>query len=517
MRKFVHDIKPGPLRIVALAAVGLMAGCSSSVTRLDSSPSFAFNDPPGTNSVLRPSVSMARSGVGARSVDTTVASGPAYQPYSVRTNNPTGSDVEVAALPDPVPAAPQPYPPSEPRTYPSYTRPTVPPAASAPPPSEPRTHTLPPSIESAPGNETRRPLTAEQGEAIEVRQGDTLYGLAKRHKVSLSELMQVNGLTTPDLKPGQTIHLPKRAQAPLQRPKANSVDQASTAPVPVELAAKYTGSYTVRNGDSLYGLAIKMKVPMTELKQVNGITDVHKVRPGTVLKVPASAMASIPPTATAPVTSATSETGPAVKVPTSVVSREVAGHPAATSGAPKRPTLLNGESQVVAADPAAAEAPAQSAHDSAAGPAVPPAASAGKQTGAATGSSVGGADIKLRWPVRGRVIAGFGPRPDGTHNDGVNLQVPQGTEVHAAESGVVAYAGSELKGYGNLVLVRHDNGWITAYAHNAEIVAKRGDRVKRGQVIAKSGKSGQVDLPQVHFELRQSSKPVDPTPFMERL
>jgi murein DD-endopeptidase MepM/ murein hydrolase activator NlpD len=124
---------------------------------------------------------------------------------------------------------------------------------------------------------------------------------------------------------------------------------------------------------------------------------------------------------------------------------------------------------------------------------------------------------KLRWPVKGKVIANFGPRPDGTHNDGVNLSVPMGTEVHAAESGVVAYAGSELKGYGNLILVRHDNGWITAYAHTEEMLAKRGDKVKRGQVIAKAGKSGQVDQPQVHFELRQGSKPVDPTPFMDKL
>ncbi len=124
---------------------------------------------------------------------------------------------------------------------------------------------------------------------------------------------------------------------------------------------------------------------------------------------------------------------------------------------------------------------------------------------------------RLRWPVAGKVISSFGPRPDGTHNDGVNLAAQMGTDVHAAETGVVAYAGDELKGYGNLVLVRHDNGWVTAYAHADEILVKRGDRIKRGQVIAKAGRTGQVDQPQVHFELRQGQKPVDPTPFMERL
>jgi len=127
------------------------------------------------------------------------------------------------------------------------------------------------------------------------------------------------------------------------------------------------------------------------------------------------------------------------------------------------------------------------------------------------------ASDKLRWPVHGRIITGFGQRNDGTHNDGINLAVPQGTAVHAAEAGSVAYAGSELKGYGNLILVRHDNGWVTAYAHNEQLLVKRGDKVQRGQVIAKAGRTGSVDQPQVHFELRQGSKPVDPVPFLDRL
>ena len=127
------------------------------------------------------------------------------------------------------------------------------------------------------------------------------------------------------------------------------------------------------------------------------------------------------------------------------------------------------------------------------------------------------AGTKLRWPVAGKIVGNFGPRPDGTHNDGVNIAAPLGTDVHAAESGVVAYSGDELKGYGNLVLIRHDNGWVTAYAHADEILVKRGDRIKRGQVVAKAGRTGQVDQPQVHFELRQGQKPVDPTPFLERM
>jgi murein DD-endopeptidase MepM/ murein hydrolase activator NlpD len=120
----------------------------------------------------------------------------------------------------------------------------------------------------------------------------------------------------------------------------------------------------------------------------------------------------------------------------------------------------------------------------------------------------------FRWPVKGRVISEFGARPDGGHNDGIDLAVPQGTEVKAAENGVVAYAGNELKGYGNLVLIRHANNWVSAYAHNEALLVKRGDKVTRGQVIAKAGATGAVSQPLVHFELRKGSRPVDPTKYM---
>ena len=123
----------------------------------------------------------------------------------------------------------------------------------------------------------------------------------------------------------------------------------------------------------------------------------------------------------------------------------------------------------------------------------------------------------FRWPVKGHIVSGFGTKADGGHNDGINISVPQGTPVRAAENGVVAYAGNELKGYGNLVLVRHANNWVSAYANNEQILVKRGDKVSRGQVIAKAGTSGSVSQPQVHFELRKGSRPVDPTKYMSSM
>ena len=116
----------------------------------------------------------------------------------------------------------------------------------------------------------------------------------------------------------------------------------------------------------------------------------------------------------------------------------------------------------------------------------------------------------FRWPVRGRVISGFGKKASGERNDGINLAVPEGTSVKAAEDGEVIYSGNELKSYGNLILVRHPNGWVSAYAHNSELKVKRGEKIRRGQIVALSGMSGGVTTPQVHFELRKDATPVDP-------
>jgi len=116
----------------------------------------------------------------------------------------------------------------------------------------------------------------------------------------------------------------------------------------------------------------------------------------------------------------------------------------------------------------------------------------------------------FRWPVRGRIISSFGPKPNGEKNDGINFAVPEGTSVKAAEDGVVIYAGNELKSYGNLVLIRHKDGWVSAYAHNRAINVKRGEKIRRGQIIAEAGMSGSVTSPQVHFELRKGATPVNP-------
>jgi murein DD-endopeptidase MepM/ murein hydrolase activator NlpD len=118
------------------------------------------------------------------------------------------------------------------------------------------------------------------------------------------------------------------------------------------------------------------------------------------------------------------------------------------------------------------------------------------------------------WPVHGRVLAGFGPLAGRSRNDGINIAVPEGTDVKAADDGVVVYAGSDVNGYGNLVLLRHSNGFVTAYAHASALLVSLGETVRRGQVIAKSGRSGNVSEPLVHFEIRKGTLPIDPMQYL---
>lgn len=124
--------------------------------------------------------------------------------------------------------------------------------------------------------------------------------------------------------------------------------------------------------------------------------------------------------------------------------------------------------------------------------------------------AVTGTAPAFRWPLPGRIISGFGPKPGGRFNDGVNLKASPGEAVRAAGDGVVAYAGDAIPGFGNLLLLKHAGGWVTAYAHNEALLVMRGARVKAGEVIARAGQSGAVAEPQLHFELRRGRTPVDP-------
>jgi len=295
--------------------------------------------------------------------------------------------------------------------------------------------------------------------------------------------IEVNGLQNGTaIKPGQRLALPAGArparaayEPPAREPATRPSQPTQTASIDTQ---GWNGSHTLNQGESLYAIARQHRVSLADLQRVNGISDPTKVRAGTVLKVPGNATASEPAT----VADRAPEPPRSTQAPTNLGPRVVqipdGGQSRMNSGAPTEPAKIAARSDT------------------------------------ATDASP---DVKFRWPVTGgRMIGTFGKRPDGTHNDGINMAVPLGTEVRAAEGGRIAYAGNELKGYGNLVLIRHDNGWVTAYAHSEEILVKRDDVVRKGQVIARAGKTGTVDQPQLHFELRQGAKPIDPLPYMER-
>lgn len=454
-----------PVAVVTLAL--LAGGCSADVTRFDF-PAFNLNGNTETTAAIpRPSEPMSTGRFEAAPPPPPASQGDwrdgAYRPPG---EEPRGG-MRMSALPDATPS----QPPAASRTEPTR--------AAAP-------------VASAPRSVYEEPIA--RGEEIVVEPGDTLYGLSRRHGVALSELMAVNGLSGPVIRPGQRLHLPAGTSAAASSRSSEPTTVAESLPSSTA-PSDWAGTHTVAPGDSLYKLARQYNVKSAELQRVNGITDPRRIRPGTVLKVPGEGSGSDPQASrqmAATPEPATAE--PAARIPSTT-----------------QPTIINSNRRVAAlpSEGVADTPPAQGREE-----AVAPTA---KPVQVVTVSPAGTGAGKLRWPVQGKVISGFGPRSDGTHNDGINLSVPLGTEVHAAEDGVVAYAGSELKGYGNLVLVRHDNGWVTAYAHNDEMLVKRGDKVTRGQVIAKAGKTGQVDQPQVHFELRQGAKPVDPIPFLERI
>jgi len=298
---------------------------------------------------------------------------------------------------------------------------------------------------------------------------------------------------------------------------------------------------TVAPGETIDKIALRHGVPASVILQANGLTSASAVRPGQRLVIPrynatASASASAPRPAT-PMPRATAASSVHIVVPGETLSkisrrygRSIPDIARANNIEPHA-TLKIGERIVIPATRTSSTAGKNGQPLANQTPKVPPAA---KQSGTepspqqasvvaptnetpapATGAvKATDATPMFRWPVKGRVIAGFGPKPNGQQNDGINLAVPEDTPIKAAEDGVVAYAGNELKGYGNLVLIRHPNGYVTAYAHAKELTVKRGDPVKRGQVIGKSGQTGNVDTPQLHFEVRKGPTPLDPMPLL---
>lgn len=306
---------------------------------------------------------------------------------------------------------------------------------------------------------------------IIVGTSDTLETLSRRYNVSSAAILQANGYKGPRaLSPGQQLVIPRQTAAVaapvLAAPASKSVAAAPSA----------ASVHVVNSGDTLLSVARRNHLAVADLAKANNLEPSAKLKLGSKLTVPGAKSAAVVPAAPAVV---------------------AAAQPAAASAPPSTKMAAAGPQQTARLAQATAkveETPAE--------------------TQIVKAAEATGALPTFRWPVRGKVITSYGAKTNGKSNDGINLAVPEGTPVKAAEDGVVAYSGNELKGYGNLVLVRHSNGYVTAYAHASELMVKRGETIKRGQIIAKSGQSGEVGSPQLHFEIRKGSSPVDPLQFL---
>ncbi|MDF3151516.1 MULTISPECIES: peptidoglycan DD-metalloendopeptidase family protein [Mesorhizobium] len=481
-----------------LMVAGAAAGCSSQVSR--------FN---GVDDVFTSSTNNQRAIINKQDAvqqpyPGDVAAAPIDGSHTQSVSRSSLEPVSTRPLPPPVAQAQQ-----APASKPVRTA-----LAPAPHVDRTTTGTVAPAASPFKVSQPDEPRVAASGTPhateIVVRDGETIGGLAQRYKVPSDVIMKVNGLSaTKGLKTGQKLVIPayaysskseakvadakpakdgkhnlpatapdKVAVLPQQpKPKegkpAAQVDASAAANQPKEpkpQVAKTTGAagtYTVQSGDTMSSIARKTGVGVVALKQANGMKD-GLLKIGQTLKVPAGGTATVAaakPAKVDPVTTATTQ--PAAKTTPSET--------LASYTPPKK------DSKVIQ----------QAEADDAVAP-------------DATGIG------KMRWPVRGRVISGF-----GSGKDGVDIAVPTGTPVKAAENGVVIYAGDGLKEFGNTVLVRHENGLVTVYGHASSIEVQRGQKVKRGQEIALSGMSGTTDSPKLHFEVRKNSAPVDPSGYLE--
>jgi murein DD-endopeptidase MepM/ murein hydrolase activator NlpD len=485
------------LRAIALALIAIgAAGCSADSTRFNSGQGEVTGSiPPGQAAPVGhvesrplpqtsqmpppPAPARADSGVVAGGGRGMASYSPAAAPYNP-TPAPTYNPPAAYNNPPPTPTA--------------YSPATHSPASYNPAPYNPAPTPEVTGSAVAPTSAVRKPTSSGQwswdgGTAVTVVQGETVETIAHRHGVPVGAVLEANNLASSTaIQPGQRLVIPRyipSLTAPAAIPttthgaEPSAPKLASVSTIPAAGPA-YTGSigsqhaavpvnsgvHVVAAGDTLTKIAHQYGKSVAEIVRANNIQPTGKLNIGDRIVIPGTRVSNAKPEveqAAAPIKSATNKVAVASAAPTQSASMVT-------------PT----------------EAPVNEAAPKAAAEATP----------------------GFRWPVRGRIIAGFGPKPNGQQNDGIDVAVPENTPIKAAEDGEVAYAGSELKGYGNLVLVKHPNGYVTAYAHAKELLVKRGDKIKRGDVIAKSGQSGNVDAPQLHFEVRKGSAPVDPMQFL---
>jgi murein DD-endopeptidase MepM/ murein hydrolase activator NlpD len=446
---------------LATAAVALMLGaCSTSVERFASNPSDA--DPVYTASVSKkkPKIDADESYSGDDMITSKpLASAPLKQPAYQTYKKPVYKQVSSYKKP----------------SFKSYDEPAADEAAVQDDAAAPVEATETPFKKKRTAAASA-PVEASESGTVRVEPGMTMYSIARANGVSVKRLAATNGIRAPyTVSVGRELKIPGVAQARAPQRKmmetADAAHEMEAAPAPSS-KRRVAGQHTVAGGETLFSLGRKYRVSPYAIADLNRLSHNKGLSVGQSLRIPGGGASAV-----------VAEAQPKAKDQEKI---EASEETTPVEAAPKQVAVAQDIPEADAAEPQQQVAPVAA-----------PAAGPG-----------------MRWPVKGKVISEYGPKPNGLKNEGINIAVPEGTGIRAADGGVIAYAGNELKGYGNLVLIRHEGGWVTAYAHAKELFVKRGDIVKRGDVIAKAGQTGSVSSPQVHFEVRKGATAMDPMKFL---
>ena len=310
---------------------------------------------------------------------------------------------------------------------------------------------------------------------IVVATGDTLYSLAKKHNTTIQDLAKANNLEEPySLSVGQKLTLAKEAEVVTATAGADDVLQIKKPSNVVRSATRVElKDITVQRGDTLYSLSRQYAIPVNDLAVMNNLTPPFSLSIGQKLRVPNLADAKVATVSEKQVAKTT------VKQEAATGTTEVVGQ--------KEVKISAAPVKKISSDPTK-KLPTIGARSSS----------------------------KFAWPVRGKILSAYGAKTNGLFNDGINIAASRGAAVKAAENGVVAYAGNEVKGMGNLVIIQHAGGWMTVYAHMGTMDVRRGNKVTVGQKIGTVGETGKVDSPQLHFEIRKGTKAYNPSTYLKK-
>ena len=348
-----------------------------------------------------------------------------------------------------------------------------------------------------PPHKTAKGLLGSDGTYV-IQKGDSLYGIAKRFRVGQRTLIQRNALGDGGrIVTGQTLFIPLRS---FDEGLTNVGTSVASVAVSIPSATASARFHTVQRGETAYRIAKKYGVKLDILATANGLDANYTLRLGQQLTIPTASVSGL---------STTSFDA----LPTSALSMEMPPVPSKRPPAPNHaPLRLTETLNAMNPEPLASAITPQVTHVRVSGPRLMnPLPAVRQDETVLLPERVSRIDAsKFNWPVRGRLLMTFGPKEGGMVNDGINISARSGERVTVSKPGVVIFASSELENYGNMVLVKHDSRWVTAYSHLDAISVEVGQQLAAGEALGLVGTSGNITRPQLHFEVRRDGKPIDP-------